>query len=73
MKASQTSLKNGKLMLAQLRCFVDGNYVILLTLITQKISVARAVPEENAAAVGKGQALFPLVILQKASIFTHKR
>ena len=35
--ASQTSLKNRKLIFAQLRCFVDGNNIEFLTLVSQCI------------------------------------
>ena len=59
-------------MLAQLRCFVDGNYVIFLTLIPQKIAIGGAVPKEDPAATRKQQAFLSLVVRNKASVLGKK-
>ena len=70
---SQTGLENRKLMFAQLRCLVDGDDVVLLTLIPQQISVAGAVTEGDGTAAGHGKSFFSFMVGENFSVFRQQR
>lgn len=65
-RAAQTGLKDRKLIFAQLRCLVNGNNVVFLTLIPENVAVRRAVAEPYRRPAGKGYALFVLTVASQA-------
>ena len=67
-RAAQTGLKDRKLIFAQLRCLVNGNNVVFLTLIPENVAVRRAVAEPYRRPAGKGYALFVLTVAHKPAI-----
>ena len=71
--ASQTGLKNRKLIFAQLRCLVDGDDVVFLTLIAKGVPVRCAIAKGDAASVREGEALFAFPIGQERRKFGEQR
>ncbi len=63
--ASQTGLKNRKLIFAQLRCLVDGYDVVFLTLVTEGVACACTVSKLDAATVGQRDGFFGVAVREQ--------
>ena len=70
-RASQTGLKDRKLIFAQLRCLVDGDDVVFLTLITESVASACAITELYTTAVWQRYLLFGLAVREERAVFVE--
>ena len=70
---SQTGLENRELIFAQLRCLVDGDDVVFLTLIAESISSVCAVPKLDAASVWKRDQLFGVAVREERAVLVKHR
>lgn len=71
--ASKTSLEDSELILAQLRCFVDGNNVVFLTLIAEGVALCGAVAEDYTASVFESELAVALTVGEDRAVFRKKR
>ena len=71
--ASQTSLEDGKLIFAQLRCFVEGYYVVFLPLIAKGVALGGGVAEGNGASVFKAECAVALAVGEDLTVLCEQR